>query len=125
MQTNAKPLMSSEAHGPTKRVGFDVMTIKSEHLQICVCPHPLKLMESQKSWADVMSDNEGKGLSSSEEEESNQPSKKRKIGKTTKINQITDCPISISIDDMVKAKEVERELARSFSPTPGQIPNPI
>ena len=72
MQTNAKPLMSSEANSPTKRVGFDVMAIKSEHLQICICPHPLKLMESEKSWADVMSDNEEKGLSSSEEE----PSKK-------------------------------------------------
>ena len=58
------------------------MATKSEHLQICVCPHTLKLMESQKSWADVMSDNEGKGLPSSEEDESNQPSKKRKIGMT-------------------------------------------
>ena len=71
--------MSSEAHCLTKRVGFDVVAIKSEHLQFCICPHPLKLMESQKSLADVMSDNEGKGLSSSEEEEeSNLPSKKEK-----------------------------------------------
>ena len=82
MQTNAKLLMSSEAHSPMKRVGFDVMVIKSEHLQICVCPHPLKLMGSQKSWADVMSDNEGKGLSSSEEEESNQPSTVRQLLKS-------------------------------------------
>ena len=121
MQMNAKPLMSSEAHSPTKRVGFNVMAIKSEHLQICVCPHPLKLMESQKRWADAMSDNEeGKGLSSSEDE-SNKPLKKRKIGKTTtKSNQITDYPISISKDEMVQAREVERELARSLSPTPGQ-----
>ena len=97
MQTNAKPLMSSEVHSPTKRVGFNAMAIKSENLQICVCPHPLKLMESQKSWANDMSDNEeGKGLSSSEDDESNKPSKKRKIGKTTtKSNQITDYPISI------------------------------
>ena len=67
-------VMSSEAHSPTKRVGFNVMAIKSEHLLICVCPHPLKFMESQKNWADVMSDNEeDKGLSSSEDE-SNKPS---------------------------------------------------
>ena len=70
-------------------------------------------MESQKCWDDAISDNEeGKGLSSSEDDESNKPSKKRKIGKTTtKSNQIRDYPISISIDDMVQAKEVERELA--------------
>ena len=53
-------------------------------------------MESQKSWANAMSDNEeSKGLSSSEIE-SNKPLKKRKISKaTTKSNQITDYPISI------------------------------
>ena len=115
--------MSSEAHSHTKRVGFNVMAIKSEHLQICACPHPLKLMESQISWADAMSDNEeSKGLSSSEDE-GNKPLKKRKIGKTTtKSSQITDCPISISIDEMVQAREVERELSRSLSPTPGQTP---
>ena len=78
MQTNAKPLMSSEAHSPTKRVGFNVMAInKSEYLQICVCPHPLKLMESQKSWADAMSDKEESKGPSSSEDESNKPLKKR------------------------------------------------
>ena len=102
------------------------MAITSEHLQICVCPHPLKLMESQKSWADAMSDNEeSKGLSNSEDE-SNKPFKKRKISKTTtKSNQITDYPISISIHEMVQAREVEREMARSLSPTPGQTPKKV
>ena len=126
MQTNAKPLMSSEAHSTTKRVGFNAMAIKSEHFQICVCPHPLKLMEYPKSWADAMSDKEeSKGLSSSEDE-SNKPLKKRKIGKTTtKSHQITDYSISISIDEMVLVREVERELARSLSPTPGQTPKKV
>ena len=109
--------MSSEAHGPTKRVGFDVMAIKSEHLQICVCPHPLKLMQSQTSWA--CKTMKVKGYQALNQKRAISP----QIGKTTtKINQITDCPISISIDDMVKAKEVEPELARSLSPTSGQTP---
>ena len=133
--------MSSEAHSPTKHVGFNVMAIKSEHLQICVCTQPLRLMESQKSWADSMNkegkeisrseydvskeisrsgDDVSKEISRSEDDVSNKYSKKRKIGKTnTKSNQITDCPI---MDEMVQVKELKRELARSPSPTPGHTP---
>ena len=115
--TNAKPLMSSETHGPTKHVGFDVMVIKSEHLQICVCPYQLKLMESQKSWLTSCQTMKVKGYRALK--------KKGAICPQKSVRQLLKSIRSLHLyihDDMVKAKEVERELARSLSPTPGQTP---